>query len=57
MGTQHLHILEGSDAVVVCEVTSFPLASIHWRKDGKNIFLPADDSNIATQVRDISTGL
>ncbi|XP_031424689.1 kazal-type serine peptidase inhibitor domain 2 [Clupea harengus] len=51
MGTQHLHILEGSDAVVVCEVTSFPLASIHWRKDGENIFLPADDSNIATQAR------
>lgn len=50
MGPRNGHILEGSDAVFVCEVSSFPLATIHWRKDGKNIFLPADDSNIATQV-------
>lgn len=51
MGPRNGHILEGSDAVFVCEVFSFPLATIHWKKDGKQIFLPADDPNVATQVQ------
>ncbi|XP_041917127.1 kazal-type serine peptidase inhibitor domain 2 [Alosa sapidissima] len=51
IGPQTSHMLEGSDAVFVCEVSSYPLATVHWRKDGKNIFRPSDDSNIATQAR------
>ncbi|KAL2088740.1 hypothetical protein ACEWY4_015639 [Coilia grayii] len=51
MGPQNNHVLEGSDAVFVCEVSSFPLATVHWTKDGENIFLPVNDPNIAAQAR------
>lgn len=57
MGPQDSHVLEGSDAVFVCEVSSFPLATVHWTKDGENILLPPTDPNLAAQVSRISTRL
>ncbi|XP_063045288.1 kazal-type serine peptidase inhibitor domain 2 [Engraulis encrasicolus] len=51
MGPQDSHVLEGSDAVFVCEVSSFPLATVHWTKDGENILLPPTDPNLAAQAR------
>nr|XP_006629200.1 PREDICTED: kazal-type serine protease inhibitor domain-containing protein 1-like [Lepisosteus oculatus] len=43
--------MEGSDVIFGCEVSSYPTALIEWRKEGKSIVLPADDSHIAVQAR------
>ncbi|XP_066575794.1 kazal-type serine peptidase inhibitor domain 2 [Amia ocellicauda] len=43
--------MEGSDIIFGCEVFSYPMAFIEWRKEGNSIFLPADDSHIAVQAR------
>ncbi|KAG9338169.1 hypothetical protein JZ751_027037, partial [Albula glossodonta] len=43
--------LDGSDIIFGCEVSSYPMAVIEWRKEGNSIFLPADDSNMAVQAR------
>ncbi|XP_017545269.1 kazal-type serine peptidase inhibitor domain 2 [Pygocentrus nattereri] len=43
--------LEGSDVLLSCEVSSYPLASIQWRKEGDSVFLTADDSSRAIQAR------
>lgn len=41
---------KGSDAIFSCEVSSYPLASIQWSKEGDVISFPADDSSTAVQV-------
>ncbi|KAJ8382560.1 hypothetical protein SKAU_G00033380 [Synaphobranchus kaupii] len=43
--------LDGSDIIFGCEVSSYPMAVIEWRKEGNSIFLPADDSNMAVQAQ------
>ncbi|MGH0128807.1 UNVERIFIED_CONTAM: hypothetical protein FKN15_052138 [Acipenser sinensis] len=43
--------VEGSDVIFGCEVSSFPMAIVEWRKEGNSIFLPADDSHMAVQAR------
>ncbi|KAK1175160.1 kazal-type serine protease inhibitor domain-containing protein 1-like [Acipenser oxyrinchus oxyrinchus] len=43
--------LEGSDVIFGCEVSSYPMAIVEWRKEGNSIFLPADDSHMAVQAR------
>ncbi|XP_030621347.1 kazal-type serine peptidase inhibitor domain 2 [Chanos chanos] len=42
---------EGSDVIFSCEVSSYPLASIHWRKEGRDL-LPTDESNTAVQAHE-----
>ncbi|XP_076877670.1 kazal-type serine peptidase inhibitor domain 2 [Brachyhypopomus gauderio] len=42
---------EGRDVLLSCEVSSYPLASIKWRKEGDSFFLTADSSNRAVQAR------
>ncbi|XP_028816620.1 kazal-type serine peptidase inhibitor domain 2 [Denticeps clupeoides] len=44
------HMLEGSDVIFACEVSSFPVTSIQWRREGDPIFMPADESNMAMQA-------
>lgn len=41
---------KGSDAIFSCEVSSYPLASIQWSKEGDVISFPADDSSTVVQV-------
>lgn len=41
---------KGSDVMFSCEVSSYPLASIQWSKEGNVISFPADDSSTAVQV-------
>ncbi|KAJ8398907.1 hypothetical protein AAFF_G00418150 [Aldrovandia affinis] len=41
--------MDGSDVIFGCEVSSYPMAVIEWRKEGNSIFLPTDDSNMAVQ--------
>ncbi|XP_036406878.1 kazal-type serine peptidase inhibitor domain 2 [Megalops cyprinoides] len=43
--------VDGSDVMFGCEVSSYPMAVIEWRKEGNSIFMPADDSNMAVQAR------
>ncbi|KAK6493739.1 kazal-type serine protease inhibitor domain-containing protein 1-like [Huso huso] len=43
--------VEGSDIIFGCEVSSYPMAIVEWRKEGNSIFLPADDSHMAVQAR------
>ncbi|KAG2465467.1 kazal-type serine peptidase inhibitor domain 2 [Polypterus senegalus] len=43
--------VEGSDVIFGCEVSSYPMAFVEWRKEGQSIFLPADDSHMAVQAR------
>ncbi|KAG9272566.1 kazal-type serine protease inhibitor domain-containing protein 1-like [Astyanax mexicanus] len=43
--------LEGSDVLLSCEVSSYPLATIQWRKEGDGVFLSGDDSSRAVQAR------
>ncbi|KAL0176336.1 hypothetical protein M9458_028666, partial [Cirrhinus mrigala] len=40
---------KGSDVIFSCEVSSYPLASIQWSKEGDVISFPADDSSTAVQ--------
>ncbi|KAL1261676.1 hypothetical protein QQF64_006941, partial [Cirrhinus molitorella] len=42
---------KGSDVIFSCEVSSYPLASIQWSKEGDIISFPADDSSTAVQAR------
>ncbi|KAA0709712.1 Kazal-type serine protease inhibitor domain-containing protein 1 [Triplophysa tibetana] len=42
---------KGSDVIFSCEVSSYPLASIQWRKEGDVVSFPADDSSMAVQAR------
>ncbi|XP_065120114.2 kazal-type serine peptidase inhibitor domain 2 [Paramisgurnus dabryanus] len=42
---------KGSDVIFSCEVSSYPLASIQWRKEGDIVSFPADDSSMAVQAR------
>lgn len=42
--------LEGSNILLSCEVSSYPVASIQWKKEGDSTFLAAEDSNRAIQV-------
>ncbi|XP_052006246.1 kazal-type serine peptidase inhibitor domain 2 [Xyrauchen texanus] len=42
---------KGSDVIFSCEVSSYPLASIMWRKEGDTGSFPADDSSTAVQAR------
>ncbi|XP_026873012.2 kazal-type serine peptidase inhibitor domain 2 [Electrophorus electricus] len=42
--------LEGSNVLLSCEVSSYPLASIQWRKDGDSFFLSAEGSNRAVHA-------
>ncbi len=41
---------KGSDVIFSCEVSSYPLASVQWSKEGDVISFPADDSSTAVQV-------
>ncbi|XP_058253917.1 kazal-type serine peptidase inhibitor domain 2 [Hemibagrus wyckioides] len=42
--------LEGSNILLSCEVSSYPVASIQWKKEGDSTFLASEDSNRATQA-------
>lgn len=42
--------VEGSDIFFSCEVLSYPMAVVEWRKEGNSVFLPADGSNMLVQV-------
>ncbi|XP_048827597.1 kazal-type serine peptidase inhibitor domain 2 [Brienomyrus brachyistius] len=42
--------MEGSDIIFSCEVLSYPMAVVEWRKEGNSVFLPADDSNMVVQA-------
>ncbi|XP_077103512.1 kazal-type serine peptidase inhibitor domain 2 [Siphateles boraxobius] len=42
---------KGSDVIFSCEVSSFPMASVQWSKEGDVISFPADDSSTAVQAR------
>ncbi|XP_053361840.1 kazal-type serine peptidase inhibitor domain 2 [Clarias gariepinus] len=42
--------LEGSNILLSCEVSSYPVASIQWRKEGDSTFLASGDSNTAIQA-------
>ncbi|MBN3299160.1 KAZD1 protein, partial [Amia calva] len=42
----------GEDVIFGCEVFAYPMASIEWRKDGMEMFLPGDDPHISVQVTD-----
>ncbi|KAG2462377.1 KAZD1 protein, partial [Polypterus senegalus] len=39
----------GEDVIFGCEVFAYPMASIEWRKDGNEMFLPGDDPHISVQ--------
>lgn len=41
----------GRDVIFGCEVFAYPMASIEWRKDGTEMFLPGDDPHISVQFR------
>ncbi|XP_043912428.1 kazal-type serine protease inhibitor domain-containing protein 1 [Protopterus annectens] len=41
----------GEDVIFGCEVFAYPMASIEWRKDGGESFLPGDDPHISVQFR------
>ncbi|XP_030643317.1 kazal-type serine protease inhibitor domain-containing protein 1-like [Chanos chanos] len=41
----------GNDIVFGCEVTSYPLPILSWRKKGSDNFLPGDDPHISVQAR------
>ncbi|XP_052011041.1 kazal-type serine protease inhibitor domain-containing protein 1-like [Xyrauchen texanus] len=42
---------KGSDVIFSCDVSSYPLASILWSKEGNIVSFPADDSSRAVQAR------
>lgn len=42
--------LEGSNILLSCEVSSYPVASIQWKKEGDSTFLDSEDSNRVIQV-------
>lgn len=42
--------LEGSNILLSCEVSSYPVASIQWKKEGDSTFLASEGSNRAIQV-------
>ncbi|XP_030048027.1 kazal-type serine protease inhibitor domain-containing protein 1-like [Microcaecilia unicolor] len=48
---QDIITLEGHDIIFGCEVSSYPVAFLKWRKEGDSGFLPGDDSHIAIQAR------
>ncbi|XP_029463741.1 kazal-type serine protease inhibitor domain-containing protein 1-like [Rhinatrema bivittatum] len=48
---QDIVTLEGHDIIFGCEVSSYPVAFLRWRKEGGSGFLPGDDSHIAIQAR------
>uniref|UniRef100_H3AMA6 Kazal type serine peptidase inhibitor domain 1 n=2 Tax=Latimeria chalumnae TaxID=7897 RepID=H3AMA6_LATCH len=41
----------GEDVIFGCEVFAYPMATIEWRKDGVEMFLPGDDPHISVQFR------
>ncbi|KAF4091386.1 hypothetical protein AMELA_G00036370 [Ameiurus melas] len=42
--------LEGSNILLSCEVSSYPVASIQWKKEGDSTFLASEDPNRAIQA-------
>ncbi|XP_062855827.1 kazal-type serine peptidase inhibitor domain 2 [Trichomycterus rosablanca] len=49
--SRDIDALEGSDVLLSCEVSSYPIASIQWKKEGDSTFRAAEDSTRAIQAQ------